>query len=1159
MLLREIKGLFKSEMLELIIDNARQFALDSFVSIQALEGTSTIYINSKQSASTDVVVQNVEARFATDHFEGLWRQIQKDPYFAQVSFVKDNRLTVDVVYDFFARDLFGKLEIAVTDKQTLDQKGRKLRNADAVKQQIQNDYVLRVQEDKYIVVAKHKYGSEDTFQIVNGRNAYSIITCTRRELVDERSLDDTIEAVSTGSRLDEAIWTFHSAEEPFRAANSEYLFELWKCDLELTDETTAARQSASSKAFAESGLDKYLKIWEQYIQIEYEQAQEKQTQAGTLNFKDAEFITGTRYRLTITNPQMLKNFLSVCDSFNSDSLVEIDVTYTDSKGNERTGSCSARLDAADNSPIVEVKFEPRYENYHPATTGEIRLSNVRSEVQYERRMNALNRIKSGEAAKANLAELISGNKISSSNLRQQEKKIAPFHEQVMQCFKGGKPTDAQRNAVLIAMNTPDFAIIQGPTGTGKTTVINAIMQALVANEKATKGKDPQLTYGRNLLTAYQRDATSHVAEKLRLFGLPVPVYRGDQSGSEGDANVKDTSMDQWIKEKRYELLQESPDITSFAACDRLTDKLHLLQINFRSDTAPLGQTRSILEAILSAVSSCMQEEKENYRRSLEKKKNSPMNDQILSLRGPLDFSAQLETINCLLRDVTRKLDKDIHRLDRYYASRLPATDAAMSDNGKEVSRRILRRFQRIQYAEMVTAVVKTLEELYDEDPISYSKIQLRKDILLYLLSQSNLNLVDQSLNEQISSLLDGLLTFVEKSNGTDEQRVLAEYYNAFDEENDGLLREWLSSFMTTIAATHQRAVSGEVKRHKEPKKDSEQPSQNSVSVEDYLEYDNVLIDEAARSCPPDLLIPLSCARERMILVGDQNQLPQFLSSEVYNKLAKVADYDSTERDDLVKKTMFERLIQQVQKLENVDKITRFIMLDQQFRMPATLGNIISKHFYNNELKSPCGNDAEHTPDLAYIKGKHLVWLDVTGGQQKFTDEKSYVRQSEVTAIIRMLKAMIYDSDDSNKYSFAIITFYKGQRDRICQAIMQDDFLCTRQNAIQVGTVDAFQGLEADIVFLSLVRSSPIYDKKKNPYGFLTNVNRQCVALSRAKRCLIVVGDARMVSGNRALEAKQAMPAIEEIYQLCRKEDVKDACIFTDGDFATPTVSSRRQH
>ncbi len=1123
--LQDLKNLFRFETMELLIDNAKQFALNTFVSIQAMEGTTTVYITSKQEKSSDVHLQNVEAAFATPHFENLWRDIQKTCYFAQVSHTEENRLEVNVIYGVYERMLPDKLEIAVTDKQTQNREGRKLHRIDDVRRQIKGDYVLRVQRDEYIVVAKHVHGTDDTFQIVNGQHAYTIKACTRRTLVNEQSLRDATNEEDNSRALEEMIWVINSAETPFRAGNGDYCFEVWKCSLKLTDETTAARQSTSSKAFVESGLEKYLAVWKRYIEIEHDQACKKKEAAGKLTYKESTFLKGTRYRLTITNPQMLENFLSVRDSFfGNDSPVDLDAE--DDRGEDKKKE-SARLYATENHDTVEIEFE--FPNTRPCSEGEICISDVQFEAQYNRRMEALERIESGQSAKPNLAELIGGDKVISSNLRQPKGKIAPFDERVMQCFNGKSPTDAQRNAVWIAMNTPDFAIIQGPPGTGKTTVINAIMHALAAKEK-----DPQLAYGRNLLTAYQRDATSHVAEKLRLFGLPVPVYRGDQTGRAGDANIQDTSMDQWIREKREEVLQKSPDIGSFGAVNRLTDRLHLLQINFQPDASPLGQTKSVLETMVSALKNCMREERENYDRSLEKIKAATSYDQALSLRLPLDFSPQLETINRLLRGVSGRLDEDAHRLDCFYAHRLPATDAAMSDNGKEASYHILRRFQRVQYTEKVRTVAEILANCYEEEPIPYSKIQTCKDRLLYFLNQSNWNLVDQPLNEQVSQLLDGLLNFVEKSNGTDEQRVLAEYYNAFDEGNDGFLREWLSDFMTTIAATHQRAVSNEVKKHKK----------------EGMEYENVLVDEAARSCPPDLLIPLACARERIILVGDQNQLPQFLSSEVYNA---ITEYEGEEKDDLVKKTMFERLIQQVKKLEQLDHKTRFIMLDQQFRMPATLGNIISKHFYNNELKSPCGNDQKHTPGLAHIKGKHLVWLDVAAGGQKLTESKSYARQSEVTAIVRMLKVIIQDSTTAAKYTFAIITFYSGQRDRIQQAILQDDLLCTWKDAIRVGTVDAFQGLEADIVFLSLVRSLPAYDKKKNPYGFLTNANRQCVALSRAKRCLIIVGDARMVSGNRASAAKQAMPAIEEIYQLCRKEDVTDACIFTDGDFTDTTV------
>ncbi len=220
-------------------------------------------------------------------------------------------------------------------------------------------------------------------------------------------------------------------------------------------------------------------------------------------------------------------------------------------------------------------------------------------------------------------------------------------------------------------------------------------------------------------------------------------------------------------------------------------------------------------------------------------------------------------------------------------------------------------------------------------------------------------------------------------------------------------------------------------------------------------------------------------------------------------------------------------------------------------MPKTLGDIISEYFYDGELESPLGNSEQHTPNLSIIKGMHLVWLDVTGGRQSQTSEHSIVRQSEVVAIIRMLKAMIISSPNAKDYTFAVITFYSAQRNRLLQAINSDEFLSEwdpKHRRIMVGTVDAFQGMEADIVFLSLVRSLPKYDKGRNLYGFLSNSNRQCVALSRAKRCLIIAGDKSMISGAREAAAKDAMPAILKIYQLCRKEGVTDACILKAGDF-----------
>jgi superfamily I DNA and/or RNA helicase len=93
--------------------------------------------------------------------------------------------------------------------------------------------------------------------------------------------------------------------------------------------------------------------------------------------------------------------------------------------------------------------------------------------------------------------------------------------------------------------------------------------------------------------------------------------------------------------------------------------------------------------------------------------------------------------------------------------------------------------------------------------------------------------------------------------------------------------------------------------------------------------------------------------------------------------------------------------------------------------------------------------------------------------------------------------------------------------------------------LRVGTVDAFQGKEFDVVFLSITRSNDInpvneelYPKK---YGFLMLENRLCVAMSRQQRLLITVGDLEMV---KAENAPLAVRELVDFYQLCQQSDGK---------------------
>ena len=145
-----------------------------------------------------------------------------------------------------------------------------------------------------------------------------------------------------------------------------------------------------------------------------------------------------------------------------------------------------------------------------------------------------------------------------------------------------------------------------------------------------------------------------------------------------------------------------------------------------------------------------------------------------------------------------------------------------------------------------------------------------------------------------------------------------------------------------------------------------------------------------------------------------------------------------------------------------------------------------------------------------------------------------------------------------EYSVGVVSFYSAQSNEILKQMepfgitellddggyrIRDTWSTTRDSAgrlterIRVGTVDAFQGKEFDIVFLSMTRSNDVViDNQKSlrrKYGHLMLENRLCVAMSRQKRLLVVVGDGQMLKGE---EADKAIHGLVEFMKLCEGKD-----------------------
>lgn len=266
----------------------------------------------------------------------------------------------------------------------------------------------------------------------------------------------------------------------------------------------------------------------------------------------------------------------------------------------------------------------------------------------------------------------------------------------------------------------------------------------------------------------------------------------------------------------------------------------------------------------------------------------------------------------------------------------------------------------------------------------------------------------------------------------------------------------------------------------------------SLSSAIEFNFDWVIVDEAGKATPPEILVPI-CLGRKVVLVGDHKQLPPVVDES----LLKLQD---KARMNISKEDLELSLFEYLERSLNDDCKN---ILDEQYRMNPVIGDLISKLFYEGKLVSKTSKE-EKTIPLKMYESKPLVWLS-TASRSDRKEERisdSYRNTCEAKLIFEQLLEIDEELGELKlKKETAIIAGYRGQRDKLTR-IYESSYKARFHNmSIEINTVDAFQGRETDIVFYSVVRSN---DNGK--LGFLKDVRRLNVAFSRARELLVVVGD-----------------------------------------------------
>jgi superfamily I DNA and/or RNA helicase len=244
-----------------------------------------------------------------------------------------------------------------------------------------------------------------------------------------------------------------------------------------------------------------------------------------------------------------------------------------------------------------------------------------------------------------------------------------------------------------------------------------------------------------------------------------------------------------------------------------------------------------------------------------------------------------------------------------------------------------------------------------------------------------------------------------------------------------------------------------------------------------MHFSLALVDEATQATEPLTLLAFLRA-ERVLLAGDHRQLPPtVLSAEA----AKGG----------LGRSLFERLV-------DTHGADVHRMLLEQYRMNEALMSLISQDFYGGLLRAHPLVARRSLADVlaqgAAVDAPPFLFLDTAGKGFEETQEarsESYDNQGEAALVVARVQQLL--SAGLAPEALAVITPYRGQAS-VLQAALD-------ATGVEVDTVDAFQGREADAVLVSCVRSNP-----DGQLGFLSDLRRMNVALSRARRHLFLVGD-----------------------------------------------------
>ncbi len=600
-----------------------------------------------------------------------------------------------------------------------------------------------------------------------------------------------------------------------------------------------------------------------------------------------------------------------------------------------------------------------------------------------------------------------------------------------------------------ALTVDDVFLLQGPPGTGKTTFISELVYQILYGNKKYKGN----SNSKILIASQSHVAVDHSLKKIKELLPDIKMIRVGISDRIAESSLNYT-LDKFCKEWTESV------ITNCKIAIETYKKKSGIDESLNEKNGFIEEIENLMRAIDSLQSELKDVESELEKIGLLKDKWNFANDSIDNLKKKV----AVKTITVSEKEMNIILDEFIENLTQLNQK---------LENIIDESIHLSEQKEELDYRRDAIS-----NELIDKK----NKLSEWKEII-GVKTENDFFIYKSSIEEAVK---ENKKKYMEVS----KIEALCKEWMKRVKLGEGLLQESLAD-ATVVGATCLGIA--------------------RLSDNVSLQFDWVIIDEAGKATPPEILVPIVLGK-KIVLVGDHKQLPPVVDETLLNE--QLPENMTLTKKDL-ETSLFEYLESHIN--ENCKSI-----LDEQYRMNPVIGDLISDLFYENKLVSQTSKEEKSIP-LEMYEGKPLVWLttsEKSDNKEEFLNE-TYRNRCEAKVIFENLIEI--DNELGNKKlkkEVAIIAGYRAQRDLLISMWESQYSARIRNVTVEINTVDAFQGRETDIVFYSVVRSN-----KEGKLGFLQDVRRLNVAFSRARELLIVVGNHASVTKKMVING-QANPFVD---------------------------------